>query len=412
MPSRPGRAGPPLHIAVPIWGADYVRTFLTYSLPTQLSPKNLPGLKAGPHVYSLFTTREDYDRISESRVFHQLSGVMEVQVTFIEDELKRESSLAIGQKYEVKSNCYRQAFATAHDKGAAVVPSNADIVFADGFFGTLEALVESGKRAVQVPGPRGLREPIGQVLVSQYQTPAGVIVIDPFELTALWMKHIHPLLDMHFVDGLPEGGRFNPSHLYWRVQDEGIVARCFNLHPYIVYPRRGTVDFSTTVDDDLIERLGLSERERFFAQDSRQIFCCELSPPEQYVGDLARRGDLARYVEVYASWYEHNMRNLKKEILITATRTLGPQWRQRRKQSAAFTKHLLKEYEREMRRRARRARADKLRSCADDLRDRYRRVGAAVWRTGTAVRQMIPEPLKPMLRRIRNALRRARDFAK
>jgi hypothetical protein len=382
---------------------------LTYSLPTQLSPRNIPGLIPGAHVYRIYTTQADYDSIRANSAFQNLRAAIRVETIFIDGELQRDSSLTIGQKYEVKSNCYRQAFAAARNCGAAVVPSNADIVFADGFVTKLQDLVAEGKRAVQVPGPRGVREPIGQALLSRYKATNGAIVIDVTELASLWLRHIHPLLEMHFVEG-PEGGRFNPSHLYWRVANEGIIARCFNLHPYIVYPKDAVVDFSTTVDDDLIEQLRLRDSERFIALDSREIFCCELSPPEQYVGDLARRGDLQRYVEVYASYCEHNIRNLEKEILIPCVNSLGPEWRFRRASSRAFIRDLLNRYRLERRRRAREERAARYATALDHAATRLKATVSKLPPFGLIVRRIIPEPLKPMLRRIRAALFRSKPL--
>ena len=394
-----------LRIAVPVWGAEYVRTFLTYSLPTQLSPRNIPGLAPGRHTYTLFTTREDFQRIEQDPLFRRLGDTVSVDVIYIDEDLKQDSPRDGGHKYEVKSNCYRRAFAKAADTGAAVVPSNADIAFADGFFHTLETLVAEGKRAVQIPGPRGLREPIGQTLIANHRASTGEVVIGPVELAALWLKHIHPLLDMHFVEG-PEGGKFNPSHLYWRVGDEGIIARCFNLHPYIVHPRSATTQFTTTVDDDLIEKMALRKGERFIARDSRQIFCCELSPPEQYVGDLAKRGDLQRYVEVYAGSFEHNIRNLEQELLIVGVNELGSEWRQRRRASRAFTKHLLKLYRLERRRREG---PGFLERSAIQLRTTGASTAAAIRSgyssLGRRTRKLIPAPVKPVLRKIRAAVR-------
>ena len=66
--------------------------------------------------------------------------------------------------------------------------------------------------------------------------------------------------------------------------------------------------------------------------------------PEQYVGGNTRRGDLERYVEIYASYSDRKLPNLEKELLITAVKTMGPEWPRRRKESAAFTNDLIGRY--------------------------------------------------------------------
>jgi len=371
---------------VPIWGEGYVKTFLDYSLPTQLAPDNIPLLdKSVEHSYCIYTTRSDYEHIADAAVFHALQRAISVTVEYIDAELASTRRVSADAKYQIKSNCYRHALQRASERGAAVVALNADILLANGFVRTCVNLLYGGKRIIEVPGPRGLRDPIGETLISRYRASDGVsLVIDPVELSAVWMKHLHPLLRMHFVEGV-EGAAFHPSHLYWAVGEEGIVARCFHLYPIVVFPRRNTsVNFSTTIDDDLVANLGLPSDEIFVAQDSREIFCCELSPPEHYVGDIARRGDVGRYVEFFMNHGKHNIGNLEKEILISGAEDLSAQWRGRRKQSARFAHKLIKKYQK-----ANRAR--------DTMARRQRRLAS--------LKRLIPAPVKAVLKRVRATIR-------
>jgi len=49
-------AAPLLHFVVPVWGESYVKTFLDYCLPAQLSPENIPFLgKNGNHGYTIYS---------------------------------------------------------------------------------------------------------------------------------------------------------------------------------------------------------------------------------------------------------------------------------------------------------------------------------------------------------------------
>jgi hypothetical protein len=203
---------------------------------------------------------------------------------------------------------------------------------------------------IEVPGPRALRDPLA-VALTAFRGPDGIsISIEPDELSKLWVANLHPQLQMHYVDG-PEGGIFHPSHLYWLVGQEGAIIRGFHLYPIVVDPRNTTISFSSTIDDDLVANLRLSKNELFLAQDSRTMFCCEMSPPDHYVGQMARRGDLARYVDFYLSYARTNIRNLTREIIVTGVHDLGPQWHTRRAQSERFTRLLLKQFNRERRRR-------------------------------------------------------------
>ncbi len=257
-----------------------------------------------------------------------------------------------GEKYQCKSECYRKALQQAITSNAAVIALNADVLFANGFLRTVKDLLSRGKRVIEVPGPRGLRDPIAKVLDFNFRGADGIsISIEPIELVKLWLQNLHPQLEMHYVEGV-EGEIFHPSHLYWLVGQEGAIIRGFHLYPIVIYPGERSINFNGTIDDDLVANLGVTEREKYLAQDSRELFCCELSLPETNVGRMAGRGDMQRVVEFYLSYSRSNIGNLRKEILITGVPVLGDIWKVRRRQSAQFTRRLLRLYNAEVRRRA------------------------------------------------------------
>jgi hypothetical protein len=332
---------PPFHFAVPVWGESHVKTFLECSLPAQLSSANIPALLERQNsLYTIFTTHEDYIYIEASPAYRALQRAIPVSTEFI--DLKRSASA--GTKYKIKSDCYRRALLRGAESGAAVVALNADIVLANGFVSTVSILLAEGKRVVEVPGPRGLQKPIADVLMSRFRGPDNIsISIEPAQLADLWLKNLHPQLEMHFVDGR-KGDAFHPSHLYWRVGDEGVIIRGFHLYPIVVYPRESTFTFSGTIDDDLIASANFDREERHVVVDSRRLFCCELSPLDVQVGRIADRGNLRRYIEFYSSFAESNIENLHHAILITGKSELGPEWRKRIDQSEKFVHSIVREY--------------------------------------------------------------------
>ena len=344
------RVAPPVHFVVPVWGESYVRTFLHYCLPAQLSPDNIPLLSADRgDRYIIYTTPPDRALMEASDSYRALQRIIPVTFEFLD------LTLFDGEKYQCKSECYRKALQQAITCNAAVIALNEDVLFANGFVRAILGLLCSGKRVIEVPGPRGLRDPIAKVLDSDFRGTDGIsISIEPIELSNLWLKNLHPQLEMHYVEG-PEGETFHPSHLYWLVGEEGVIIRGFHLYPIVIYPGDRSINFNGTIDDDLVANLGVTQEEKYLAQDSRELFCCELSLPETNVGRMAGRGDTRRVVEFYLSYSRNNIDNLRKEILITGVPDLGDIWKVRRKQSARFTKHLLRQYNAEVRRRAMRA---------------------------------------------------------
>jgi hypothetical protein len=380
----------PLHFVVPAWGTTYVQTFIDLCLPAQMAPGNIPALRGREgDRYTIYTTRSDHERIARAPAFKALERWIEVKIEFLDTDLMALNDLAAEKKYQLKSRCYLTALREAGDTDAAVVALNADVLLANGFVQRATELLARGKRVIEVLGPRGLRDPIAETLVSKYWTPDSAILIEPAELSALWMKHRHPLMKMHEVEGVL-GAAFHPSHLYWIVGDQGVVVRAFHLYPIVVAPGRSRVEFSTTIDDDLVGNLGVSQREVFVAQESREMFVCELSPADHYVGEMAKRGDLHRYVDFYLSYASNNIRNLKKEIIISAAGTFGQEWDARRRDAARFARRLVRLYS-----------AEQFRRAVQTLLEEARKMVSAI---PIALRALIPKPLKAPLRRLRSDL--------
>jgi hypothetical protein len=215
------------------------------------------------------------------------------------------------------------------------------MVLADGFVKKAADLLASGIRLIEVPGPRGVKVPMADALCSTFRGPDNVsISVSPRALSDLWLRHRHPQLDQHQVEGT-EGQPFHPSHLYWLVEDEGVIIRGFHIYPIVVRPPRSGVSFSGTIDDDLVANLAVEEDERYLAKDSRQLFCCELSPPEYNVAAVTERGNSDAVVDFYLSYARANVENLHHEMIVTAQTNIGSIWAERRLISEQYVLDLL-----------------------------------------------------------------------
>ncbi len=350
-----GTAGPRLNIVVPVWGDAYLDTFLEYSLPAQLAAGNVPALEGSGHCYTIYTTAEGRRRCEEHVAVRQLTRF--VAVTF--KSLEVVATYNAGNKYRTKSDCYAIELEAASRSGAAVAMLNADILLADGFIREALRLLRSGKRVIEVTGGRGLQDPIKTALDSEFRQYNRIISISPSELSRLWLANLHPQLAMHYVDG-PEGGSFHPSHLYWLAGEEGVIIRAFHLYPIVVKPNASPVKFSGTIDDDLVALLAAAPDERLIAQNSSDLFCCELSPPEHFVGDVAWRGNRKSIIDFYLGYRTENIENLEKEIIISSKPPVGELWDRTRRDSSDFIDTLISDLKSELLRRCVAREADDL----------------------------------------------------
>lgn len=70
---------------LPVWGYNFVRQFLEWSLPTLLAPGNLPALAARlPTRFILLTSVDDEPYIREHAAIKRLSGVCKVEFRLID----------------------------------------------------------------------------------------------------------------------------------------------------------------------------------------------------------------------------------------------------------------------------------------------------------------------------------------
>src|SRR3954447_15949240 len=82
-----GRRPPPKQVVclLPLWGFEYVKTFLDLALPTWLAEGNLPAV-AGmiPTEFVFLTSREDEIYLRAHPGFKRLSAVCRTRVHFID----------------------------------------------------------------------------------------------------------------------------------------------------------------------------------------------------------------------------------------------------------------------------------------------------------------------------------------
>jgi hypothetical protein len=316
---------PPTYFVVPVWGEAYVKVFTEVCLPAQLSPGNIPALpNIGRCQYHIYTTKNDYAAVYQSASFKNLEKLINASIHVVEPPRSSE------ERYDKKSEIYRAAIRRAAKDDAVNFFLNADIVLADGFVRRVTELLAAGKRVIELPGPRTVKEAVRNELLQHHRDQNGAIAISPRRLAAMAIEHLHPLEGMHFWQSSGSDDRFHPSHLYWRVGKNSLLARCFHLYPIVVYPRdrMGAVRFDTTIDDDLVERACPAMEDTHVVTNSDDMFCCELSAAEHYVGSMGSRGSIDDVVDFCFHYgKERNAKLLKYKIRMVGGDEPEQEWK-------------------------------------------------------------------------------------
>lgn len=277
-----------------MWGTSYTQLFVDVVIPAQLASGNLGAFRGQPGCrYMIYTTRADAETIRSSAVFAALDACVPVTFEWLDENA--------GNNHNKMSACYRSGIALADKADAGILFLTPDIVFADGSFASIKHLAESGRDAVFIPAIRTLKQGVVASL-QQGQGDGRIIRVAPRQLMRIALDNLHPLADASWWDRGDTG--LIPANLYWPVDNEGILGRCFHLHPVFVHPQRKDATFFGTVDDDFVAAACPDSSKDYVVSDSDEFLSIELSDLAHFFDTTFRKGsvdDAAKWAEQFAS---------------------------------------------------------------------------------------------------------------
>ena len=122
-------------LSVAVWGHEYARTFADYSLPSQLSPNNIPRLAAESEVaYHIVTTRRDAGWLKQQASIIALERFAKIVWDHFEDRGFDPFYVPAGmnfEKYPFLSRLQNLSFECSVDYDILVF-NYADFIWADG----------------------------------------------------------------------------------------------------------------------------------------------------------------------------------------------------------------------------------------------------------------------------------------
>lgn len=256
-------------IVIPVWGAAYRELFLDAVLPSIELALSQVGT---PARFLIHTDRPD-----------KLAPAFKHPVEFRE--------IPAGSKYEAFGRGHQEGLKEAKT-GEYVALLNADMVCSIETFSCCEEHFANGKTAILCNGQRTLQ---GREL-----PPVGV---DAATLIDWCLAHLHPINRDCFFR---KGHTSTPSVVYFE-DKEGLVWRCFHIHPVAVV-KDARMRFTGTVDRDLVDCF--SDEEMHVVVDRNEMAFAEISPEtkvfpsrelitENVIINWARRGASPRHRHLF-----------------------------------------------------------------------------------------------------------------
>jgi hypothetical protein len=263
-------------------------------IPAQLAQGNLAAFQDQPgNRYIIYTRPEDAEVIQSSPIFGPLKACVPVTFEFITEK--------IDIVHDMMTDCFRRGIKVAEDVEAAVLFLTPDIVFSDGSFTTLKHLSDRGHDVIYIPAIRTMKNAVAASLAKSYRR-GNATQVSPRQLMRIALDNLHPLGDLSWWEE-GEGGLI-PANIYWRVDDEGLVGRCFHLHPILVHPQRKNATFFGTVDDDYVPATCPDSSGDYVVVDSDQLLAIELSDPGRFFEMRSAKGsvgDAVRWAEQFTN---------------------------------------------------------------------------------------------------------------
>ncbi len=242
------RAPNGLCLGIVVWGRTFVDTMTGLMLPSLLAPGNLPAFAWRQRtVLLLITTREDEAHIRAASVFAALSAQVTVEfMTFAERPLVLDPPQL---KYHLMTMLHEHLVARARRDDLGVIMLTPDVILADGALRRIERTIAEGRRVLVAHAPsldRSLFMPLLDAWLGRSPgTPPGdTLAVPPRALMRMATRSYHRVTWQYMVDS----EQFNPmtSAMYWRLGDDGLLARVFHSGPVYFHP----ADWSIPVAED------------------------------------------------------------------------------------------------------------------------------------------------------------------
>ncbi|MCX5711821.1 MAG: hypothetical protein NTY47_01970 [Candidatus Omnitrophica bacterium] len=252
-----------------VWGDEYTGLFADIVMPNLLSPGNLYALGKGSSVvYRIYTTAKGAQRIKGSVSFLAIAAKLEHEFNIIEEK-------DFANKYSIMSRCHKMALNAIGDKEELIIFLPPDAILSEGSLVNAIDVFKSGKRAVMIAGLRVAKDTFLPEFLAKFSNNGVMMPVSSRELFKLAFKHLHPISKTFFWDSKTFYNA--PSHIFFNVPEEGILARCFHLHPILINSLNSADKFTTTIDGDYIRDACPDIDDIYIMSDSDKFLSIEMS---------------------------------------------------------------------------------------------------------------------------------------
>ena len=252
-PNGGKRRSPPkaIQLLVPVWGTFFTSQFLEISLPTLLSPGNLPALaKALPCKLVLLTSSTDAADLKDHAAIHYLRSVCDVEINVIDD-------LITGDNYSTTITfAYARAVRAAGDAmlDTCFFFMISDYIVADGSLANVLARMQDGCSGIVAGNFQVVEESAKTSFFKIFDSSKPSMTVRSRELMRWALEHLHPMTLANMVN-FPLCHTTHTNRLFWRVDDNTLIGRFYLMHMICIRPEIGDFVIGSSCDYSFIPEM-------------------------------------------------------------------------------------------------------------------------------------------------------------
>src|SRR5262245_7742534 len=210
----------PTRIITYAWGAKYVDTLLSLTLPALLAPGNLPYVASeAPCELVILTQRRFFSKFNRHPAIARIKEFCPVRLIRLDDLIVSKDKYGMTLTYAL-----HRAFS---DLGPAMTEHwqiflNADFVLADGSLRTVIGHLARGQRIVASPSYCTVAEAVIPELRKHFDEATFTLNISHRELAHLILQHRHPVIRGKTVNQTAFHMRYT-DQFYWSINDSTLL---------------------------------------------------------------------------------------------------------------------------------------------------------------------------------------------
>lgn len=260
-------------LLLPVWGYEYVRDFLECSLPTLLSPGNVPAVAAAlASEFVLLTGADDQAFIREHPNFKRLAAVCDTRIVAIDH------FITDGNYSTTVTLAYAEA---VREVGEAMLDTCffflvGDYIMADGSLANALKRMQHGASAIVVGNFQIAREDALPWLQDQLSSTKQSLALPPRQMMRWALNHLHPSTLANTVN-VPFSHNFHTNRLFWRVDGNTMIGRFYLMHMLCVRPEKTEFVIGASCDYSFIPEMCPSGNVEAIT-DSDEYLVVEMQP--------------------------------------------------------------------------------------------------------------------------------------